>query len=203
MKQNTGNQRGSKMKKSTSKSEKKSEIKSSMDESDSSDVITLILKEHKPIKELILVLKDPEATFEEKEPAFIDFEQLLTSHAKAEEESLYVHMKEVDDLRVEALEGDTEHALADQMIKEVNDSMGDKDTWMAKVKVLAEMVDHHVKEEEKEVFKELRKEFDLDKRVEIGEMYSRLLGEYRSTSSRPKDFAKEKNNSDLGVKHAS
>lgn len=150
--------------------------------SESTDVIALILKDHKPIKELIEILKDEEVSFAKKQPAFVEFELALTSHAKAEEESLYVHLKEIDHLVVEGLEGDIEHALADQLMREINDSNGDEDTWMAKVKVLAELVEHHVKEEEKEVFKKVRKDFNTEQRNEIGEMYARLHSEYQENA---------------------
>jgi len=154
----------------------------------SSDIASLILRDHKPIKELILILKDPKASIAKKRPAFSKFERTLTAHAKAEEESLYVHLKQKDHLRVEGLEGDTEHAIAEQLMKDVNESYGDDDTWMAKVKVLAEVVDHHVKEEEKEVLKTVRKDFNAEKRIEVGELYSRLLNKYREEE---KDSSKQ------------
>lgn len=161
--------------------------------SESGDVVSLILRDHKPIKELILVLKDPDVSISKKQPAFAEFERTLLSHAKAEEESLYIQLKETDDLRTEGLEGDTEHAIAEQLMMEINESKGDDDTWMAKVKVLAELVDHHVKEEEKEVLKEVRKAFDAEKRVEIGEMYSQLLSKYRDENGPQKKYSGKEN----------
>jgi hemerythrin superfamily protein len=157
-------------------------------DSKSGEITSLILRDHKPIKELILILKDPEVSFSKKQPAFSEFEQVLTHHAKAEEESLYVHLKHEDDLRIEGLEGDTEHAIAMQLIEEIKDSRDDEDTWMAKVKVLAEIVDHHVKEEEKSVLKQVKKEFSNDMRVEIGEMYSKLLKKYREENDKPRKY---------------
>lgn len=174
------------MKKSSSKTkrsagsakQKSSKRKRSLRSDSPFDISALILRDHKPIKELILILKDPEASFATKQPAFEEFELLLSCHAKAEEESLYVHLKEDDDLRAEGLEGDTEHAIADQLMLEVNQSEGDEDIWMAKVKVLAEVVDHHIKEEEKEVLKKARKEFGAEEREAIGAEYSELLNKY-------------------------
>lgn len=168
------------MKKKPSKSKKQAILK---------DIASLILRDHKPIKELISILKDTEVSIAKKRPAFAEFERTLSCHAKAEEESLYIQLKQVDDLRIEGLEGDTEHAIADQLMKEVNESKGDDDTWMAKVKVLAELVDHHVKEEEKEVLKAVRKSFSADKRIEIGEVYSRMLNKYRNENNEPKKYS--------------
>ena len=173
----------------------------SKSDAQSNDIATLILRDHKPIKELLLILKDAEASFEEKQPAFTEFELTLLSHAKAEEKSFYVHLKKVDDLRIEGLEGDTEHAIAEGLIKEINQSKGDQDLWMAKVKVLAELVDHHVKEEETEVLKGVRKEFDAEKRNEIGEEYSVLLKKYRDGNDFKEEAVGAKKPSSKGNTH--
>lgn len=179
--------------KQTTTSEKNTNKKSAKDQSaatsDSGEIISLILRDHKPIKELILILKDPEVSLAEKQPAFAKFEKTLLTHAKAEEESLYIQLKEADDLRIEGLEGDTEHALAEQLIMEVKESEDDEDLWMAKVKVLAEVVGHHVKEEEKELLKKVRKEFSTPERTEMGLMYSQLLKIHREDNGKSKKYS--------------
>ncbi len=163
----------------------------SVKESNTNEITSLILQDHKPIKELLLILKDPKISFAKKRPAFEEFERVLTNHAKAEEESLYVHLKQEDELCIEGIEGETEHAIAERLMTEVNDSRDDEKTWMAKVKVLAEVVDHHVKEEEKEILKEVRKEFDMEKRTEIGEMYSRLLRKHQNENETPRKLSQK------------
>lgn len=165
----------------------------------SSEITALILKDHKPIKELLLILKDAEISIAKKRPVFEEFERVLTNHAKAEEESLYVYLKQEDELCVEGIEGDTEHKMAERLMNEVNESRDDEDTWMAKVKVLAEVVDHHVKEEEKEILKDVRKEFNLEKRNEIGELYSRLIREYEDAYEKPKNFSQKE---EMRAEHA-
>lgn len=147
----------------------------------SGDITSLILRDHEPLKKLILILKDSELDISKKHPAYREFKNTLTAHAKAEEESLYIHMKEEDEgkeLRVEGYEGDTEHAIADDLINEIDEVTDNDDKWMAKVKVLAELVDHHIKEEEKEFFKKIRKEFGAEERIKIGKEYSRLLNQF-------------------------
>lgn len=152
------------------------------------DITSLILQDHKPIKELILTLKNPEISFAKKQPAFLEFEKVLTSHAKAEEESLYSEIKQVDLLCVLGIEGDIEHEIAVRLMEEINDSYSDQDTWMAKVKVLADVVDHHLIEEERETLKKARKEFSMDKRIEMGEMYLRLIKKYETEFENPRIF---------------
>ena len=144
----------------------------------SHDIIQIILQDHKPLKQLIKTLKDDEAEFSEKKPVFQEFAPLLLSHAEPEEQSLYMHMKEEEELRAEGFEGQTEHAIASQLIEDINQT-SDEDEWMAKVKVLAEMVEHHIEEEEEQMFPDLKKQLDSEERIAIGEEYMRLRDDYR------------------------
>lgn len=145
-----------------------------------SDITALILRDHEPIRSLILVLKDSEVGITRKRIAYAEFEHLLSSHSKAEEKSLYIKMKKETDLKVIGLEGEIEHELADQLMKEIDQNRGDTDLWTAKVKVLAELVDHHIKEEETEVLKEIKLQFDSRERALLGEEYQSLLNQIRS-----------------------
>lgn len=134
----------------------------------SSDLVSLILEDHVLLKELIEVLKDSDRSFEDREEAFAEFAPLLVMHAKPEEETLYMAMKDHEDMREEGFEGDVEHQLADQMLEEAKRT-DDRDLWGARVKVLAELVEHHIKEEETEMLPNFKKNVDLETRVLLGE----------------------------------
>ncbi len=153
------------------------------------DIIDLILQDHKPLKKLIEVLKDSEVNFPEKKFTFQEFAPLLLLHADSEEKSLYIRMKNEKKLRMQSFEGDVEHGLAAQLIEEIQNMGGDEDLWMAKVKVLAELVEHHIIEEETEMLKDVRKEFDAVTRYVIGQEYTNLKNDYTSA---PNDYTSDK-----------
>lgn len=180
------NQNRIKRKKKTSTNTSK--IVKSKATTNSGDIVDLILHDHKPLKELILLLKDGEIAMSKKRPAYAEFEKLLSSHATAEEGSLYIHMENNDYFRANGLEGEAEHAIAEQLMMEISQIKNDGDHWMAKVKVLAELVDHHVKEEEQEMLKDIRKNVTLDTRIEIGKEYSQLLSELRDEGTQSNSF---------------
>ncbi|HRE45498.1 MAG TPA: hemerythrin domain-containing protein [Terricaulis sp.] len=72
----------------------------------------------------------------------------LTIHTKIEEEIFYPACREAgieDDIMDEA---DVEHDAAKKLIAEIEAGKPGDDHWDAKVKVLGEMIRHHVKEEE-------------------------------------------------------
>lgn len=151
---------------------------------DSNDIIQVILRDHKPLKQLIKILKDSEIDFLEKKSSFEEFAPLLLSHAEPEQESLYDHMKDEDELRAEGFEGETEHAIASRLIEEISQT-SEEDDWTAKAKVLAEVVGHHIDEEENDVFKDVQKEFSPEERISIGEEYIRLRDDYRMQNAIP------------------
>jgi hypothetical protein len=140
------------------------------------DIIELILQDHKPLKALIEVMKDEDAEFPEKKAAFEEFAPLLVAHAKPEEQTWYVNMKSEDDMEVEGLEGDVEHGLADQLCEELKRT-SDENLFMAKVKVLAELVEHHIEEEEEDMLPDFKKKSTIEERIELGMKYLEIQSE--------------------------
>lgn len=156
----------------------------------SPDILNIILEDHKPLKQLIKVMKNSEKyDMSEREAAFNEFAPLLICHAKSEEQVLYVYMKKDDELREEGFEGDVEHTLADQMVEEIKRTE-DEDMWSAKVKVLAELVEHHIEEEEEEMFKDIRKNSEREERAAMAEQYVMLRSQYEAAGG--EDTVKEK-----------
>lgn len=96
---------------------------------------------------------------------FLELKTELTAHAKAEQEVFYEPLRimsrseEGDEL---AWEGEEEHHVVFLLLNELSRLPIGSDQWAAKIKVLSEIVDHHVKEEEGEIFSEARKVFNED-----------------------------------------
>jgi hypothetical protein len=89
--------------------------------------------------------------------------QALTVHTKIEEEIFYPAFLEATDDKDTHHEAEVEHQGAKRLIAEIESSGPDDDYYDAKMKVLSEMIKHHVKEEEQRdgMFAEARKS-DLD-----------------------------------------
>ena len=169
-------------KKSKSNSKAKShKAKSSSIDSDN-DIVGLILTDHKALREMIETLKDEDEELEKKAEVFEQFAPTLIAHAKPEEKTLYLAMKEIDDLRSEGFEGEVEHTLADQLVEEIKRTR-DEDEWMAKVKVLAELVEHHIEEEEEELLPNYKKESSKEDRFELGIQFLDAKAEIESEGS--------------------
>ena len=86
---------------------------------------------------------------------------MLTAHATIEEEIFYPAAREALDEEDLLDEAEVEHASAKDLIAQIR-SMGPDDAlYDAKVTVLGEYIDHHVEEEEGEMFPKCRKA-DMD-----------------------------------------
>jgi hemerythrin-like domain-containing protein len=104
----------------------------------------------------------------------------LTVHAQIEEELFYPALREVLKDTDMLAEAEVEHQSAKDLIAQIQE-MGEADEMFdAKVKVLGEYVDHHVKEEKNEIFPKARAARKLDLMAMREEMEARkeeLMGE--------------------------
>ncbi len=123
------------------------------------DAIEMLMADHKKVKKLFSdfkKLKD-DGSNEEKAAIVDRICNELKVHATIEEEIFYPAVrKSIDDsdLMDEAL---VEHAGAKYLIAQLEEMGADDDLYDAKVTVLGEQIDHHVKEEEGDMFKKARK----------------------------------------------
>lgn len=152
-------------------------------QSKSQDIVQLILADHKPLKKLIAIMKDLDKSSSQRLVAFEEFAPLLLTHVKPEEETLYIYMKDVDDLREDGFEGDVEHMFADQMVEEIKRTDEGEDLWSARVKVLAELVEHHIEEEEEELLPNFKKYSEIEDRLQLGREFLQLKAKYQAMGS--------------------
>ncbi len=124
------------------------------DHSQQHDAIALLMADHKKVKKLFAdfdKLKD-EGGDDEKAALVEQICNELKIHTTLEEEIFYPAVRkaiEDSDLMDEAL---VEHAGAKELIAQLEDASPEDDLYSAKVTVLGEQIDHHVKEEEGEMF---------------------------------------------------
>lgn len=135
------------------------------------DALKLLINDHKEAKELFKqfeALSDRSKASKKKIADQIC--DALTVHTKIEEEIFYPAIRKAlkdDDKLDEAL---VEHASAKDLIAQISEMDPGDDLYDAKLKVLSEQIEHHVGEEEDDMFPKMRKT-DLDL-VALGEEMS-------------------------------
>lgn len=155
----------------------------------STDALKLLTEDHKEVKALFKqyekLAKDEEADEDEKLQIAQQICLQLTVHAQVEEEIFYPAAREVLGDEVDLVdEADVEHASVKELVGQIESSSPEEDDHFdARVKVLGEYVDHHVKEEEGELFPKLKKaELDLEALgEEIAARKEELLAEMGET----------------------
>ena len=134
------------------------------------DAITLLKDDHKKVKGL---LKDLDATTERgvktREDLFTRIQHELEIHEAIEEEILYPALKGHPETKDIALEAYEEHHVVDLVMAEIEETPFDDETWGAKFTVMKENLEHHIEEEEGEMFKQAREVIDSEELVRLGE----------------------------------
>ena len=124
------------------------------------DAIELLTADHRNVEKLFKKyekLAEDGGTYNEREALAATICAELTVHAQVEEEIFYPAARDTldeEDLVDEAI---VEHATANDLIAQLADMSPDDDLYDAKVKVLGELIEHHVEEEEEEMFPKLKK----------------------------------------------
>lgn len=141
--------------------------------SKSQDAITLLTAQHREVHEMFEKFENmtDRAKLSKKKLAD-EICQALIMHTTIEEEILYPALREAGDTDDMVDEAVVEHASAKDLIAQVQEMDPGDDLYDAKVKVLGELVDHHVEEEEEEMFPKM-KELKLDLQALGQEMAAR------------------------------
>jgi len=124
------------------------------------DAIALLKEDHEHVKAMFEQYEGlGERAHVSKKKLATEICTELTKHATAEEEIFYPAFraaggKDKEELTDEAV---VEHASAKDLIAQIMAMESTEDLFDAKVKVLGELIEHHVKEEEEEMFPKARK----------------------------------------------
>jgi hemerythrin-like domain-containing protein len=121
--------------------------------------LELLASDHRKVEDLFEQYEDGKEGDEDAKRALA--EQIcgeLTAHTRLEEELFYPWLKENMDEMDKVEEAYVEHAGAKDLIAQIQGAAEIDDAYDAKVKVLSEYIKHHVKEEEQEIFPEVKAE---------------------------------------------
>lgn len=132
------------------------------------DIFSLIKADHRKVEDLFAKLEDTtERAVQKREKIYADLRMELTVHAEAEQSAIYPDLKEQEETEEIGYESVEEHAIVKFLLGKLDRTACDSKEWTAQITALKEVVEHHVEEEEKEMFKQMKQAFSDDELQEF------------------------------------
>ncbi|HEX2422227.1 MAG TPA: hemerythrin domain-containing protein [Actinomycetota bacterium] len=134
------------------------------------DAIGLLKEDHRKVKKLLAELESTtERGVKTREELFTKVKQELVVHEAIEEEIFYPALKEHPKTKEIALEGYEEHHVVDTVMAEIEGVAYDDEKWGAKFSVMKENLEHHIEEEEQDMFEKARRALGDDELADLGD----------------------------------
>jgi hemerythrin-like domain-containing protein len=134
------------------------------------NAIAMLEADHVKVKGLLAKLEDTtERGVKTRAELFATIKGELTLHETVEEEIFYPALKAHPKAQDIVLEGYEEHHVVDLLMSELEGMDVTDENWGAKAKVMQENIEHHIEEEEGDMFKTARQVFERQELEDLGE----------------------------------
>lgn len=132
------------------------------------DILDTLEMEHDEVQELLGKLTESTHAREQKS-LVARIKKALIPHAKAEEKVVYdaILALKGKEAKIEGNEGYVEHGLAEQTLKKLDTLAANTPEFIATAKVLKELLEHHIKEEESDIWAQVRDNFTHEQRMQM------------------------------------
>ncbi|HLD99767.1 MAG TPA: hemerythrin domain-containing protein [Bdellovibrionota bacterium] len=111
---------------------------------------------------------------------FDSLAEMLEVHMLAEEKIFYSELRQHDETRVSAVEALEEHRIGKLLLNELKSGNQASEQWQGKFKAFRSIVEHHIEEEEEEIFEKSEELFENSELEEMGQHFlqekQRILG---------------------------
>ena len=145
------------------------------------DALTLLKEDHDKVKGMLNKLDDTTERAEvTRTEGLASLKQELTVHEAIEEEILYPALIEYAKTKDITLEAYEEHHVVDTIMAELEDTPVGDETWAAKLTVMKENLEHHIEEEEDDMFKKARQVMDEAELQELGDRMAARKAELKN-----------------------
>ena len=147
------------------------------------DPFELLKADHRKVEQLFAQLES--ASGKQKLQVFGQIKTELELHTHIEEKVFYPALEEPEETHDLALEAYEEHAVVKDLLKQLGRARTANDEWEAQAKVLQENVEHHVEEEENELFEKAEAALGEEELEELGDrMEAEKARKQRGSSSK-------------------
>ena len=136
-----------------------------------STIYETLKQDHDRHREMLAKIGDTSGDSEERRKLWDAFFYDVSAHAAAEEETFYSKLISDEDGQPEARHSVAEHKEVDDLIEEINETEFSSPTWLTKFKEMRERYEHHIEEEEEDIFPVAEKVMGKDGNEKIGSAF--------------------------------
>ena len=148
------------------------------------NAFALLKADHEKVAGILETIEDTtERAVKGRDELFARLKTELDLHAMIEEEIFYPALEETEETREITLEAYEEHRLVKQLLAELEAEPKDTEEWTAKFTVLKENIEHHVEEEEGELFKKARQALSEEEIETLGERLQEAKQQNRAAAA--------------------
>lgn len=143
--------------------------------SEETDAIDLLVADHRRMQDLLANGEKTTTRGVRTRTALLaTLVRELNAHELIEEKVLYPALQAHPQAKDLVLEGYQEHHVADLLVSELKRLARDDEEWGPKFKVLKENIEHHIEEEEGEMFRTARGIFSREELQQLGGLMARM-----------------------------
>jgi hemerythrin superfamily protein len=171
------------------------------------DIRELLRQDHHEVLQMAQQISQTDDTVEAKK-LFEQMREAVVKHARAEERILYPALEDSgdDEAGEMAREAAVEHELVDLLFERMMKMRTASDNWKARASVVKELLEHHIEEEQKDVFQKLGELFEEEELEQMGDHFESYKGRFRMPGSRKagpqqRSGAKSANSKPSGARH--
>jgi hypothetical protein len=136
------------------------------------DIFTRLKQDHDRHREMLERVGDTSGDSKERRESFEQLRVDVSAHANAEEQSLYAEMLARPDLQDKGRHSVAEHEEVDEYFDELVDTDFGSSGWLTRFKTLRERLEHHMDEEENEIFVAARKDLSEERAEELAKIFN-------------------------------
>lgn len=148
------------------------------------DIYSRLKKDHDTQRELGEKISATEGDSEDRRDLWKRYKVELEAHASAEEQTFYAELMSHPEASDKTRHSVSEHKDAADLIEEIDDMDMSSPGWLTRFKKLRHDIEHHVDEEEEEVFVIARKVIDIETANQLAQAFN---------ERKPEEVEQEKN----------
>jgi hypothetical protein len=141
------------------------------------DIYLTLHADHERLKRLLQRVEEATELNEDTSELLHGVSHLLIPHSRAEEEVFYNSIRACDSGNDVVMHGYREHMEAEGLLRALQGMSMIGVEWTAAARKLREAIEHHIEEEETNVFEVARKLFDAEEATQLGHAFLALKSE--------------------------